>query len=95
MTKLPPTSFGLSDLKTPRPTAPQRPESSLVAPYEAWSTSVGWGKMPSREQIRTFRALIAKAPSDSLQDELDKGVYKGWKRFVVRRELERRRGLRS
>ncbi len=46
--------------------------------------------MPSPEQIRTFRALIAKAPSDSLQDELDKGVYKGWKRFVVRREIERR-----
>ena len=51
--------------------------------------------MPSPEQIRTFRALIAKAPSDSLQDELDRGVYKDWKRFIVRRELERRRGLRS
>ena len=46
--------------------------------------------MPSREQIRTFRALIHKAPSDSLQDELDKGVYKGWRRFIVSREIERR-----
>ena len=46
--------------------------------------------MPSREHIRTFRALIARAPSDSLQNELDKGVYKSWKRFVVLRELERR-----
>ena len=50
--------------------------------------------MPSREHIRTFRALIAKEPSDSLQDKLDEGVYKGWhkgwKRLVVLRELERR-----
>lgn len=46
--------------------------------------------MPSREHIRTFRALIAKEPSDSLQDKLDEGVYKGWQRFVVLRELERR-----
>jgi len=60
-----------------------------LAPYGAWHTPVGWG-MPSPEQIRSFRALIAKAPRDSLQEELDKCVYKGWKRFSVRREIERR-----
>ena len=46
--------------------------------------------MASPELIRTFRAMIEKETSDSLQAELDKGVYRSWKRYIVLKELERR-----